>query len=294
MLMYPEIDPVAFQIGPLKVHWYGIMYLIGFAGGWWLGVYRAKQPNSGWKPEQISDMLFYAALGVVLGGRLGYTLFYSMDKFLSDPLMIIRVWEGGMSFHGGFLGVLAAMYLFQRKHKKSFWQTMDFIAPLAPLGLGAGRFGNFINGELWGRVTDVPWGMVFPNAGAQPRHPSQLYEFLLEGLVLFIIVWVYSAKPRPRMAVSGVFALGYGAFRFFVEFFRQPDAHMGDDGYLAFGWLTMGQVLSAPMIIVGAVLLWWAYTKNTAQPEPPTQTGSDNSGKPAKKSKSGKFKKARG
>jgi phosphatidylglycerol:prolipoprotein diacylglycerol transferase len=261
MLTYPKFDPVAIHIGPLKVHWYGIMYLVGFAAAWWLGLRRAKQPDSGWEPEQISDLIFYGALGAVLGGRIGYTLFYAGDRFLADPLMIFRVWEGGMSFHGGFLGVLFAMFIYAQKQKRKFFAVMDFLAPLAPIGLGAGRLGNFINGELWGRPTDLPWGMVFPGAGPQPRHPSQLYEFLLEGVVLFLIVWFYSAKPRPRMAVSGVFAVFYGLFRFLVEFVRQPDAQLQ---FIAFGWLTMGQLLSAPMIILGIGLLWWAYKHNTS------------------------------
>lgn len=260
MLPYPEIDPIAVQIGPLKVHWYGIMYLIGFAAAWWLGTRRAKAPDSEWSPDQLSDLIFYGALGAVLGGRIGYTLFYVGEKFLSDPLMIFRVWEGGMSFHGGFLGVLFAMFVYGQKQKRKFFDVMDFLAPLTPIGLGAGRIGNFINGELWGRVTDAPWGMVFPGAGTQPRHPSQLYEFFLEGIVLFIILWLFSAKKRPRMAVSGVFALGYGLFRFTVEFARQPDAHLN---FIAFDWLTMGQLLSTPMIILGIVLLWLAYNKNT-------------------------------
>lgn len=266
MLTFPEFDPVAVQIGPLKVHWYGLMYLVGFLGGWWLGMVRAKKPNSGWTTEQISDMLFYVALGVVLGGRIGYTLFYALDKFIADPLMLFRVWEGGMSFHGGFLGVIVAMLLFKRKHHKTFFGVMDFIAPLVTIGLGAGRLGNFINGELWGRTTDAPWGMVFPHAGLEPRHPSQLYQFLLEGLLLFLILWFFSAKPRPRMAVSGLFALCYGLFRFFVEFFRQPDAHMGDGGFIAFGWLTMGQLLSLPMVLLGVGLLWWAYRHPQFEP----------------------------
>ena len=260
MLTYPSIDPVAIQLGPLKVHWYGIMYLIGFAAAWWLGMRRAKKPGSGWSPEQMSDLIFYGALGAVLGGRIGYTLFYANENFLSDPLMVFRVWEGGMSFHGGFLGVLFAMFIYSQKQKRKFFDVMDFLAPLTPIGLGAGRMGNFINGELWGRVSDVPWAMVFPSGGDQPRHPSQLYEFFLEGVVLFLIVWFYSAKPRPRMAVSGVFALCYGLFRFIVEFARQPDSHLQ---FIAFGWLTMGQLLSAPMIILGLGLLWWAYNKNT-------------------------------
>jgi len=258
MLTYPRIDPVAVQLGPLKIHWYGIMYLIAFASAWWLGVRRAKRPNSGWQAEQVSDLIFYGAMGVVLGGRIGYTLFYNLPHFLADPLSILRVWEGGMSFHGGLLGVLVAMWWYGRKYRRDFFALTDFVAPLVPIGLAAGRLGNFINGELWGRPSDVPWAMVFPGAGPLPRHPSQLYELLLEGVLLFLIVWFYSAKPRPRMAVSGVFALGYGSFRFLVEFFREPDAHIG---YLAFGWLTEGQLLSAPLILLGVVLLWLAHRR---------------------------------
>ena len=261
MLTFPEFNPIAVEIGPLKVHWYGIMYLVGFASAWWLGTRRARQEDSGWSPDQLSDLIFYGALGAVLGGRIGYTVFYVGEKFIADPLMIFRVWEGGMSFHGGFLGVLFAMFIYAQKQKRKFFDVMDFLAPLTPIGLGAGRIGNFINGELWGRTTDVPWGMVFPGAGTLPRHPSQLYEFFLEGVVLFAIVWFFSAKKRPRMAVSGVFALGYGLFRFIVEFARQPDSHLN---FIAFDWLTMGQLLSTPMIILGIVLLWLAYNKNKA------------------------------
>lgn len=258
MIAYPEIDPVAFSLGPLKVHWYGIMYLVGFAGGWWLGRVRAARPNSGWSVAQVDDLVFYAALGVVLGGRIGYTLFYNLPAFLRDPLVIFEVWQGGMSFHGGLLGVLLALWLFARKHRHAYWQTVDFVAPLVPLGLAAGRLGNFINAELWGKVSDVPWAMVFPGAGPEPRHPSMLYEFVLEGPLLFAILWLFSAKPRPLMAVSGLFALCYGLFRFLVEFVRLPDAHIG---YLAFGWVTMGQLLSLPLIAVGLGLLYRAYRR---------------------------------
>ncbi|WP_455217230.1 prolipoprotein diacylglyceryl transferase [Kaarinaea lacus] len=262
MLTYPNIDPVALNIGSLKIHWYGVMYLVAFGASWWLGNRRAKQPGSGWTSEQISDVVFYGALGTVLGGRIGYTFFYNLSGFLADPLSIFYVWKGGMSFHGGLLGVLFAMWLFGRKTRRTFFEVTDFIAPLVPVGIAAVRFANFINGELWGRVTDSPLGMVFPTGGPLPRHPSQLYEMLLEGIVLFFIVWLYSARPKPRMAVSGVFALGYGSFRFVAEFFRQPDEHIG---FIAFNWLTMGQLLSTPLIILGITLLLLAYRNSNSQ-----------------------------
>lgn len=254
-----NINPVALDLGFLQVHWYGLMYLLGFAAAYGLGAYRAKRPGSGWTPEQVSDLIFWGALGVVLGGRMGYVLFYNFGQFLDNPLWLFAVWEGGMSFHGGLIGVLVVLWLFGRKYQKTFLQMGDFVAPLVPIGLGAGRVGNFIGGELWGRTTDVSWGVVFPRAGdAVARHPSQLYEALLEGVVMFVILWVYSAKPRPRMAVSGLFLLLYGAFRSFVELFREPDAHLG---YVAFGWVTQGQLLSLPMIVAGAALLVWAYRR---------------------------------
>lgn len=258
MLTFPDIDPVAIAIGPIKVHWYGLMYLIGFAGAWWLGVVRAKQPNFGWTSDQVGDLIFYGAMGVVIGGRLGYMLFYNPFLPEGQASEFWEVWKGGMSFHGGFLGVLVAMWLFGRKYKKTFFQVTDFIAPFVPVGLGAGRIGNFINGELWGRVTDVPWGMVFPYAGLDPRHPSQLYEFALEGVLFFLILWVFSRKPRPLMAVSALFLIGYGCFRSFVEFFRQPDEALG---FIGFDWLTMGQLLSFPMVIVGIGMMWLAYKR---------------------------------
>lgn len=258
MLTYPNIDPVAISIGPVAVHWYGLMYLVGFIGGWWLGSLRARRPGSGWRAEEIGDLLFYVALGVVIGGRVGYILFYNFALFLDDPLVLFRVWQGGMSFHGGLLGVLLAMWLYGRKTQRTFFQVTDFIAPLVPVGLGAGRIGNFINGELWGRPTELPWGMVFPFVDQQPRHPSMLYEALLEGLVLFVILWLYSSRPRPVAAVSGMFLLWYGVFRFAVEFVRQPDAHIG---FIAFGWLTMGHLLSLPMILFGLLLLWLANSR---------------------------------
>lgn len=260
MLQHPQIDPVAIAIGPLKIHWYGLTYLVGFLAGWWLGRLRARKPWSPITEEQMGDLLFYLALGVILGGRFGYVIFYNFDAFLADPLWLFRVWEGGMSFHGGLLGVMFAMWWYGRKVGTGFWRIADFVAPLVPVGLGAGRIGNFINGELWGKPTDVPWGMVFRTApDSLARHPSQLYQFALEGVVLFIILWWFSAKPRPRMAVSGLFLVCYGIFRFLVEFVRQPDAQLG---YLAFNWLTMGQVLSFPMIIAGAALMLVAYRRS--------------------------------
>ncbi|MFB9886380.1 prolipoprotein diacylglyceryl transferase [Balneatrix alpica] len=250
MLTYPQIDPVALQLGPLKIHWYGLMYLLGFAAAWWLG--RRRMGRFGMNGEQLSDLIFACALGVVVGGRVGYVLFYHLDRFFQDPLWLFAVWEGGMSFHGGLLGVLLALVWQARKLNLRFLQLGDFIAPLVPIGLGAGRIGNFIGGELWGRPTDGPWAMVFPHVDLLPRHPSQLYQFALEGLALFVVLWLYSSKPRATGAVSGLFLIGYGLARFVVEFARQPDAHLG---FIAFEWLTMGQLLSLPMIIAGLWLM---------------------------------------
>lgn len=258
MLTWPNIDPVAFRVGPVTVHWYGITYLVGFFLCWWLGRRRAARPGSGWSTEEVNDLLFYVALGVILGGRAGYVFFYALDSFLADPLSLFRVWEGGMSFHGGLLGVLVAIAFYTRKTGKGFFQISDFAAPIIPVGLAAGRMGNFIGGELWGRPTDLPWGMVFPHVDALPRHPSQLYQFFLEGVLLFLLLWFWSAKPRPTMAVSGMFAILYGIFRFSVEFARQPDAHLG---YVAFGWMTMGQALTIPLFVVGVVLMTLAYKR---------------------------------
>ncbi len=258
MLQYPQIDPIAFHVGPLSIHWYGIMYIIGFAGAWILGTYRARRPGSGWTTQQVSDLIFYSALGVIIGGRVGYMLFYDFPNFLTHPLSIFQVWHGGMSFHGGLLGVIVSFWLFGRKTHRSLFEVGDFTAPLVPIGLAAGRIGNFINGELWGRVTDVPWAMVYPYLGPQARHPSVLYEFLLEGVVLFLILWIYSAKRRPVMAVSAMFLIWYGLFRFSIEFFRQPDPQLG---FIAFGWLTMGQLLCVPMIILGIIMLTLAYKR---------------------------------
>jgi len=259
MLTYPNIDPVALKVGVFTVHWYGLMYLIGIITAWLLAVYRVRRGDIDWEIEEINDLVFYGALGVILGGRLGYILFYDFPNVLIDPLRIIRFWDGGitgMSFHGGLIGVCIALLIYTYRQKKSFWETIDFAAPLVPLGLAAGRIGNFINGELWGRVTNVPWAMVFPHVDHLPRHPSQLYEFVLEGIVLFTILWLFILKPRPTMAVSGVFAIAYGSMRFIVEFFREPDPQLG---YLAFHFLTMGQLLSIPMIAFGMALLWSAY-----------------------------------
>lgn len=260
MVTYPNIDPVALQIGPLAIHWYGLMYLAGFACAWWLGQRRAARADLGWSKDQVGDLIFYSALGAVLGGRLGYVLFYDLSTYLAEPLKIFKVWEGGMAFHGGLLGVMVALVLFSRKYRRAFFDTADFLVPLVPIGLGLGRIGNFINGELWGKVSDVPWAMVFPHGGDLPRHPSQLYQAFLEGAVLFAIVWWFARKPRPRMAISGVFLLGYGVFRFAVEFVRMPDEHLG---YLALEWLTMGQILSLPMLLGGAILLILAYRRKS-------------------------------
>ena len=251
---YPQIDPIALSIGPLHIHWYGLMYLFGFLFVWLLGLYRVNKTD--WTRQQLEDLLFYGAVGVIIGGRVGYAIFYDFQANLENPLNIFKIWQGGMSFHGGLLGVLAAFAWFGKKTGKSFFDISDFIAPMVPIGLMFGRIGNFINGELWGKVTDVPWAMVFPGAGPLPRHPSQLYEAALEGVLLFIILWWFSSKPRPKAAVSGLFLLGYGFFRFLVEFVRIPDAQYG---YLAFDWLTMGQILCLPMIIFGIILMIVSY-----------------------------------
>ncbi|MBI5447103.1 MAG: prolipoprotein diacylglyceryl transferase [Gammaproteobacteria bacterium] len=258
MLIYPHINPIALSLGPLKIHWYGLMYVIGFLGGWWLGLLRAKKPGSNWTPQQVSDVIFFVAIGVILGGRLGYTLFYDLPHFLHYPLSALRIWEGGMSFHGGLLGVLVAIALYSHFYHRTFFEIGDFIAPLVPVGLGAGRIGNFINGELWGRTTQAPWGMIFSHVDHLPRHPSQLYEFFLEGIVLFTLLWIYSSKPRPRMAVSALFLIFYGTFRILIECVREPDPQYG---YLAFHCLTMGQLLSMPMILFGIILFVYAHQK---------------------------------
>jgi len=280
---FVDIDPIAFSLGPVQVHWYGIMYLIGFAAAWWLGQRRRAAGRLPVSADAFSDLAFYVMLGVIVGGRVGYMVFYDTSELIHHPLSLFRVWEGGMSFHGGLLGVLAAVLIWVRRNKLNFFDVTDFVAPLVPIGLGLGRLGNFIGGELWGRRTDVAWGMIFPRAlealgktkddlyqmylagqlNDEARHPSQLYEFCLEGLVLFTVLWIYSRKPRPRYAVSGLFALLYGLFRFAVEFVREPDVQLG---YIAFDWLTMGQILSLPLIAVGLVLLWLSRRAPTLLP----------------------------
>ena len=256
MLTHPQFDPVALQLGPFAVHWYGLMYLLAFGLVLVLGRWRiAHQPWTGWTSKMLDDALFYGVLGVILGGRIGYILFYKPGDFLANPLDILKVWEGGMSFHGGFLGVILAMALFARSRKLPWLSVTDFIAPLVPLGLAAGRLGNFINGELWGRATGLPWGMVFPQAAdGIARHPSQLYQMAGEGLLLFVIVWLFALKPRPVGAISAVFLIGYGVLRFLAEFTREPDSFLG---LLGLG-LSMGQWLSLPMIVVGIWMLRWS------------------------------------
>jgi phosphatidylglycerol:prolipoprotein diacylglycerol transferase len=287
MLVHPQFDPVAIHLGPLAVRWYGLMYLVGFVLFVIFGKIRARQNLlTGWHPRDVDDMLFYGVFGVILGGRLGYILFYKPMYYLAHPVETLAIWQGGMSFHGGFLGVLIALWVYARVRHKRWLDVTDFVAPLIPLGLAFGRLGNFINGELWGRVTDAGarWAVLFPQAadedkawmalhpqqaltpslaelyertGMLPRHPSQLYEAGLEGLVLFVLLWVYARRKRPLGAVSGLFLIGYGAFRFIVEFAREPDDFLG---LLALG-LSMGQWLSLPMIAVGAALMVWAYAR---------------------------------
>ena len=268
MLVHPQFDPVAlhlgpynvggFELGPFAIRWYGLMYLLAFVLVVVLGRKRARQNLlTGWHPRDIDDMLFYGVLGVILGGRLGYVLFYKPIHYLVHPLEILQVWQGGMSFHGGFLGVLIALWFYARKRRRHWLDVTDFVAPLCPLGLAAGRLGNFINGELVGRVTDAPWGMVFPQVDNLPRHPSQLYELGLVGILLFVILWSYASRHRPMGAVSGLFLLGYGTLRFAAEYTREPDNFLG---YLA-GGLTMGQWLSMPMIAVGLMMMIWAYRR---------------------------------
>ena len=254
MLVHPQFDPVALAFGPLAIRWYGLMYLAGFIAFLALGRRRAAgQPWHGIAAGDVDDLLFYGVLGVILGGRLGQVIFYEPEHYLANPLEIIAVWKGGMSFHGGFIGVLAGMALWARKAGRSFFEVTDFIAPLVPIGLMCGRIGNFINGELWGRVADpsLPWAMIFPQVDALPRHPSPLYQAAGEGLLLFVILWWYSSRRRPPMAVSAVFLIGYGCLRFAAEYFREPDAGIFGHSYV----ISMGQWLSLPMVIAGAIML---------------------------------------
>jgi len=256
VIPYPHFNPVIISFGPLAVRWYGLMYLLGFAAGWLLARRRAARPGSTWTPTDVDDLIFFAALGVIAGGRLGWVLFYGLEEVLAEPARIVRVWEGGMSFHGGLIGVLIAVAMFAKRRGRRIADVFDFTAPLPALGLFFGRIGNFINGELWGKPTDVPWAFV---VNGVPLHPSQLYEALLEGLVLFAIIWSFTHKPRPRLAPSGLFLICYGTFRFLVEFVRVPDENRG---YLLFGWVTEGQLLSFPMVLVGLYLIVLAYRKN--------------------------------
>jgi len=259
MLTHPQFDPVAISIGPLSVQWYGLMYLIGIGVGAALGIQRARRPGSGWTLDDVWDLVFYVFVGVILCGRIGYALFYNVSHFVSSPLDIFKVWQGGMSFHGGLLGVIVAVAIFSWRKRRPILAVGDFLAPLCAPGLLAGRIGNFINQELWGRQTDGPFGMIFPLEGvnAVPRYPSQLAEAFLEGAVLFVIIWMYSRRPRPSGAVAGLFLIWYGIFRICVEFLREPDAHLG---FVAFDWLTMGQLLSFPLVILG--FLMWSYARS--------------------------------
>ena len=270
---YPDIDPAIFSLGPLAVRWYGLAYLAAFAVCWWLGNWQSRRRFPGWTKEQVSDLVFFGAVGAIIGGRLGYSLFYGFESLQRDPLFILRIWEGGMSFHGGLLGALAALSVFAHRTKRSFWQVTDFVAPLAPIGLGLGRLGNFANTELPGRAADIPWALVYPcQADAiravnplctgiwEPfaRHPSPLYQALAEGAVLFALVWWAAARPRPTAFISGVFLTGYGALRLITERFREPDGHLG---FLFFDAVTMGDLLSLPMALAGILIIVWARSE---------------------------------
>lgn len=275
MIAYPDIDPIAVSIGPLDIRWYGLTYLAAFGAAWWLGNRRAAREDSGWSRDDVADLVFYGALGVVLGGRIGYVFFYNFDRLLDDPLYLFAIREGGMSFHGGMIGVILAVWWFGRKTGRGLLQVTDFTAPIVPIGLGSGRIGNFLNAELPGRIADVPWAFVYPQHAVRDlpsfdlltwtmtgRHPSSLYQAFTEGVLLFALVWLFSGRRRPGGAVSGMFLLGYGCLRFTTEFFREPDAHIG---FVALDWLSMGQLLCVPMILVGLGLIVWAYLHEAAE-----------------------------
>jgi len=253
MISYPGFDPVAFSLGPLQVRWYGITYLIAFAVAWWLGRRRAACPGSSWSKLDVDDLLFFGMLGVIFGGRIGYVFFYALDIWLQDPMYVFRVWEGGMSFHGGLIGVLVALGLFAWRRKRHYGDILDFTSALPGVGIGAVRIANFINSELWGRPTDVSWGVMVDGI---VRHPTQLYEALLEGFLLSLVLWTYTAKARWRWAPAGLFLATYGWARISIEFWRLPDAHIG---YLASNWLTMGHILTAPVLLLGLILLGHSY-----------------------------------
>ena len=268
MLVHPQFDPVAIHLGPVAVHWYGLTYLAAFGMFLWLANLRVKQPQwmqAGWSRSDVDDILFFGVLGVVLGGRLGYVIFYKPDYYIHNLLEIFAVWKGGMAFHGGLLGVLVAMAVFAKMRGRTFFEVTDLIAPCVPTGLAAGRIGNFINGELWGRAADpsLPWAMLFPQApdqGTIPRHPSQIYQFLGEGMLLFVLLWLYARKPRQTGQVSGVFLIGYGILRFVAEYFREPD------DFLGYRWLNLsqGQWLCVPMVLAGIAIWAWASRKKSA------------------------------
>ncbi|HEY7905453.1 MAG TPA: prolipoprotein diacylglyceryl transferase [Wenzhouxiangella sp.] len=270
-----NIDPVALSLFGFDVYWYSLMYLVAFGLFWWLGSIRAKKSDSPLKQADVSDLLFWGVIAVIAGGRLGYVLFYVPGEWLANPLMVLNIRDGGMSFHGGLLGVITMMWLYARHLGIGFFRLADFVAPLVPTGLAAGRVGNFIGGELWGRPTDLPWGVVFPAAGDEiSRHPSQLYQAGLEGLALFALLWWYSSRARPTGAVAGFFLIGYGVFRFIAESFREPDAHLG---FVAFDWLTQGQLLSLPMIAFGVVLFMMAKRGYFAEHQPSKQSAPNQS-----------------
>jgi len=261
MLTYPHINPIALSLGPVRVHWYGIMYLVGFGAAWWLGRQRARRPGSTWTPLDIDDVIFYGAIGVIAGGRIGWCLIYGHEVIAESWFNALRIWDGGMSFHGGMIGVLVATGTFARAKHRKVGDVFDFLAPLPCIGIFAVRIGNFINSELWGRPTDLPWAFGVPNAAGElvGRHPSQLYEAALEGLALFVLLWWFTRTPRPRWAPSGLFLIGYGCARFLVEWVRLPDANIG---YLVGDWLTMGMLLTTPMILIGIVMMLYAYRRN--------------------------------